>query len=168
MRYKVWTLCQPWATGMIFGPKRIENRPRPDSYRGLVVVHAGKSQEWFSEEACADLRKHWAAFPSRVKALSMLPFSCAIGTFEIVDCKPIAHADVEDRPFAWGPHCFLTQNPRFFHKPVALRGMQGLFVPPSSTDRRALEEAIAASSPISDWKGDPLGVVRAVSGALYA
>ncbi|MFB7668868.1 hypothetical protein ACFC1R_33935 [Kitasatospora sp. NPDC056138] len=35
------TVRQPYADAIVYGPKRIENRPRPTKYRGLLLIHAG-------------------------------------------------------------------------------------------------------------------------------
>lgn len=36
------TIRQPWATCVVTGDKTIENRPKPWSWRGLVLLHAAK------------------------------------------------------------------------------------------------------------------------------
>ncbi|MFF3967913.1 hypothetical protein ACFYZI_40955 [Streptomyces griseorubiginosus] len=35
------SVSQPWTTAIVAGAKTIENRPRPWSWRGLVLLHAG-------------------------------------------------------------------------------------------------------------------------------
>lgn len=37
------TTRQPWATCIVTGEKTIENRPKPWSWRGWVLLHAGQS-----------------------------------------------------------------------------------------------------------------------------
>jgi hypothetical protein len=43
---KALTICQPYAELIARGEKVIENRTWPTSYRGPLLIHAGKSREW--------------------------------------------------------------------------------------------------------------------------
>lgn len=42
---RVLTLRQPWASCIAYGTKRIDNRPQPTDYRGVVLVHAGPNTD---------------------------------------------------------------------------------------------------------------------------
>ncbi len=53
------TVCDPWATALIFGPKRIENRPVRFNHRGRLCICVGKSRSWFTETTCALLAQWW-------------------------------------------------------------------------------------------------------------
>lgn len=51
------TLYQPWASGIVYAGKDVENRTwNPGDYRGLVLIHAGqKTDHQAMQEAPADL-----------------------------------------------------------------------------------------------------------------
>jgi hypothetical protein len=40
------SVCQPFASLIISGEKRVENRRWSTSYRGPLLIHAGKSRKW--------------------------------------------------------------------------------------------------------------------------
>lgn len=44
---KILTVKQPWATALVSGGKDVENRTWDTSYRGWILVHAGKSVDEF-------------------------------------------------------------------------------------------------------------------------
>lgn len=47
---KALTICQPYAHLIVRGEKRVENREWPTSYRGRILIHAGKSRAWLEPE----------------------------------------------------------------------------------------------------------------------
>lgn len=48
---KVLTLIQPWATLIALGEKKVETRSWKTSYRGPLLIHAGKKAD---KEACEE------------------------------------------------------------------------------------------------------------------
>ena len=42
---KALTIKQPWASLIIYGDKDVENRSWPTSYRGPLLIHAGKGYD---------------------------------------------------------------------------------------------------------------------------
>lgn len=118
---KCLSVQQPWAWGIIHGPKRIENRSRKTNYRGPVLIHAGKSRKRLGDEG--------NAFPT-MPAYDDLPFGAIIGVVDLVDCVPVA--DVADEPFAEGPWCWILANPCAFDVPIPYCGALGLFGVPES------------------------------------
>jgi hypothetical protein len=109
------TVRQGWAWGLVYGPKRIENRSRRIAYRGPLAIHAGLSRA--SVDACR------AAMPELPPTESLI-FGAVIGILDIVDCVPIA--EVSGDRFASGPWCWITANPRPID-PIYCRGSLGLF-----------------------------------------
>lgn len=120
------TIQQPWAHLIIHGwtdcdrnltqhYKDVENRTWPCSYRGPLVIHAGKSRERLG-------------FTNRFFGLDEagLDFGAAIGVVEMFDCKTVSQ--VESR-WAEGPWCHLYRNPKAFELPIPWQGSQGLWVP---------------------------------------
>lgn len=102
------TVRQPWAWEMIHGDKRIENRTWPTRYRGPLLIHA----------AVAPYR------PTDPKYFGLV-FGAAIGLVDVIDCVPLA--DVADQPFACGPWCWVTADPRPLTQPVPCKGALGLW-----------------------------------------
>lgn len=56
-RMKALTVCQPYASLIARGKKRVENRTWSTSYRGHLYIHAGKSRKWLSSEMDAPRRE---------------------------------------------------------------------------------------------------------------
>jgi hypothetical protein len=103
---KVLTVRQPWAQRLVTGDKRIENRSRTTTHRGLLVIHAGST------------RRHLAT-----GAYATLPFGALVGLVEIVDALPLSRLPDELRTVdAIGPWCWIVANPRAFVRPIPCAG----------------------------------------------
>lgn len=113
---KCLTVKQPWAWALIHGPKRIENRTWYTSYRGPLFIHAGKGRDRLGEEN--------GLFECDYKNLI---YWAIIGVVDLVDCVPIHQA--EGDPFAEGPWCWLTANPKPLN-PFYCSGALSLWLPP--------------------------------------
>jgi hypothetical protein len=107
-----FSIRQPWAALILYGPKRIENRSRLTRYRGPVLIHAGKT---------LDKRADLSAIPPGV------PVHCGfiIGVAELVDCRP--YAACVGLPYARGPWCWFLDSVRAFDKPIRWRGALSFF-----------------------------------------
>lgn len=110
---KALSIMQPWAWLIVAGHKDVENRTWPTSFRGPVLIHAGKNfdfdpQEWdwpHIEQPCDFDR------------------GGIVGEAEIVDCVRASSSR-----WFFGPYGFVIRNAR----PVPFRpcrGMLGFFVP---------------------------------------
>ena len=128
---KCLTICQPYAS-LIVTPqallpvgqvqKRIENRRWSTLYRGPLLIHAGKSREWFDG--------YDEIFPD-------VPFGAIVGCVELVGCVPRVDLGfpsmVEKYPWALdhvhmsGPYCWILEDPVMFEMPIPFTGKQGLF-----------------------------------------
>lgn len=108
---KVLSVRQPWASLIVHGPKRVENRTWRTDYRGPLLIHAAKSR-----------KSLWPGADS-IEGLPPLAFGAIIGLVDLVDCIPvermrrIAPAD----HFVEGPWCWRVANPR----PIELAPCQG-------------------------------------------
>lgn len=113
---KALSIMQPWAWLIVAGHKDIENRSWPTSFRGPVLIHAGKrmdpdfddAQDWL----CPDIERPCDFDTGGI-----------VGEAEIVGC-------VTDSASRWfyGPYGFIIRNAR----PLPFRpcrGMLGFFVP---------------------------------------
>lgn len=147
---KALTICQPYAH-LIMLPeshpehKRVENRTWPTSYRGIVLIHAGKSKDW--------LNPH----PDGVRDCSGIPladmaFGAIVGVAELGWCMTVEQARVAVRPelrwlrehkHAEGPFCFVLRNILRFATPIAYRGAQGFFNVPDEIVAEQLAKARA-------------------------
>lgn len=150
------TICQPYAH-LICLPddhdraKRVENRKWSTSYRGPLLIHAGKSLQWL------DLDDEETADESYDIPLADMVFGAIIGVANLADCVELkifesGIARVPEhamRRWPWlvahehteGPFCFVLTECRRFKKPIPYRGAQGFFDVP----KEVVAEAIAAT-----------------------
>lgn len=114
---KALTICQPYAERIRLGLKPIENRTWPTSYRGPLLIHAGKSRDWMDD---GDEQR----YPE-------MAFGAAVALSELVDCVQVEHLPEHLRGHedANGPWCWLLEKVQSLDKPVPCRGAQGLWVP---------------------------------------
>ncbi len=122
------TVCEPYAWMLIHGPKSIENRKWSTNYRGPLVIHSGLNKSWLKE-----YHRRRFSLPRSERCFELEPplpkdtayhFGCIIGIVDVVDC--VKHEKVRGKPFAWGPYCWIMENPRPV-KPVYVKGAMGLF-----------------------------------------
>jgi hypothetical protein len=112
------SIRQPWASLILSGAKRIENRSRPTHFRGRVFIHASLSQ--------ADREFFSAGFDT-------LPRGAIIGSVEIIDCKPLS--EVANEPYAEGPWCWILADARAID-PVPCKGMLSFWQVPAEVLKR--------------------------------
>lgn len=130
------TLLQPYASAIVYGPKRTENRPwSPASLaRGepmWIVVHAGATLYEPEPPRTLGLLLHemrdlWPDMPTSVRDF---PMRAALG---VMRCR-VAEEYVEGDPDAWafGPWCWRVDEVLPFPAPIPCRGYQRLWrVPP--------------------------------------
>ena len=112
---KALSIMQPWAWLICAGHKDIENRSWPTSFRGPVLIHAGKK---FDGE---DDANDWA-WP-HIERPEAFDLGGIVGEAEIVDCVTRSNS----RWFG-GPYGFVIRNARPLEfRPC--RGMLGFFEP---------------------------------------
>ncbi|MFJ4865976.1 hypothetical protein [Streptomyces sp. NPDC088748] len=103
------TIRQPWATCILEG-KSPENRPKPWSWRGWVLLHAGKAKP-----EPAVLRDPLVARTIRGREL---PLGAVIGVARLTDC----HQDPDG-----SPPCTQWAQPEAWH--LVLTDVQELALP---------------------------------------
>lgn len=132
MTWRAITIIQPYAHLIQIGEKPIENRTWETTYRGPLMIHAGKSREWLEPE---DLANH----PTMV-------FGAIVATARLVVCLPKPspvvtswnrerwgrYGHLIEHAHAHGPWCWLLADVQPLATPVPYRGMQGLWTPPAS------------------------------------
>ena len=107
--------------------KRIENRRQYVSYRGPILIHAGKTRDWLLPEDIAD-------FPN-------MAFGAAVAHANLVDCVRLEKLPerLRDNEHAEGPFCLLLEDVIALPRPIPCRGYQGLWYAES-----VLEAAVLA------------------------
>lgn len=135
---KALTICQPYAHLIVCGEKRVENRTWPTRYRGPLLIHAGKSKAWLTEE---DGMHYADGKPRKIDydeaTGKVFDFGALVGVAELVDCVHIdtiesravqqRHPWLYDHPHTEGPWCWVLQNVRRFGAVVPCKGEQGLW-----------------------------------------
>lgn len=137
---KALTICQPYAH-LIMLPddddraKRVENRTWSTSFRGQLLIHAGKSRQWLSESNYGI-------------QLADMVFGAIVGVCKLSDCVGVSpgpngslfhYDDAVRRRWPWlhihrhveGPFCFVLTECRKFETPIPYRGAQGFFEVPN-------------------------------------
>ena len=130
---KALTICQPYAELIVRDLKPIENRTWPTSYRGELLIHAGKSQALLE--------------PADIATYPMMKFGAVVAVAQLVACLPLEYAEVEPpcplpkwpqrfvhlagHEHAHGPWCWVLENIRPLTEPLECRGAQGLWLPPT-------------------------------------
>lgn len=98
------SIRQPHAWAVMAGIKSVEFRSRPCTYRGPLLLHAGKS-----EQDISSLDEYLAMRPDL--ANPTLYFGCLLGVVDLVECRILS-------PKEFG---LVLANPRAF-EPVKAKG----------------------------------------------
>jgi len=146
---KALTICQPYAH-LICLPddhdraKRVENRRWPTSYRGPLLIHAGKNRTFLDLDVTGT-RDEGYDIP-----LADMTFGAIVGIAQLVDCVDLMHPMDRDSAFRrrpWlighehveGPYCFVLHECRKFETPIPYKGAQGFFEVPKEIVAEAIE-----------------------------
>lgn len=106
------TVRQPWASLIIAGLKDVENRSKPTSYRGTLLIHAG-------------LGTDTGAMAEHGHLLGAYPAGVFLGTVDLVDCVcRSASPWAVDGYWHW-----ILENPRPAAGLVPASGQLGLWNP---------------------------------------
>lgn len=123
---KALTVCQPFAEFIAAGDKLIENRSWPTKYRGLLVIHAGKSRAWLE----GDEKKMPFVFGA-VLATCRLAACVHFDNGTEKDRLAKLHPQLLDARHCFGPWCWVLEDVRRLADPIPWPGSQGLFNFPS-------------------------------------
>ena len=135
----VLSIRQPWAWAIVNGWKPVENRTWHSSYRGPLLIHAGKREEREDvDDVLAlvskqngldihDLRKRY----EREKALGAIVGRCVMRGC----ASSFMDAERGLLEFAWehvqqwwcGPHGFLLTDAEPLSAPIPMRGRLGIW-----------------------------------------
>jgi hypothetical protein len=132
--WKALSIHQPWASLIVAGRKRVENRTWWPAFRGPILIHASRTT--------VDLPRD---FPDRAPA--DCPTGVLLGVAVLVDVvgfDPETETVSDETaarwpwlatdPYSFGPWCWVLQHARPLPVPVPIRGCQGLWnVDPAQT-----------------------------------
>ena len=117
---KALTIFQPYAHLIATGEKRVENRTWPTHYRGPLLIHAGKSRYWLTDNDPVGM-----VFGA-VVARATLADCLHIGTIERGD-HDSKYPWLRDHEHTIGPWCWILADVSALAEPVPARGAQGLW-----------------------------------------
>ena len=137
---KVLSLRQPWASLIVMGDKRIENRSWPTDYRGRIAIHASARlglRDWSEIVGGPPVPLAEGVIlddGTILPALSALPLGAILGSVEVVDCKRFEELPkrLRDDPHSEeGGFCWLVENPRPLAEPYPCKGKLRLWESPT-------------------------------------
>ncbi|MHB1799634.1 MAG: ASCH domain-containing protein [Vulcanimicrobiaceae bacterium] len=137
-KFKALTICQPYAHMIIRREKFVENRTWPTSYRGPLLIHAGKSRQWL-----------YAGDEDKYKGLGdPMAFGAIVGVVTLTDVLHITKIE-HDARLSWlrthehteGPWCWVLADVVRLERPVPWKGAQGLW------EDRGLDEIMSMKEP---------------------
>ena len=148
---KALTICEPFAT-LICLPdddpraKRVENRNWRTTYRGPLLIHAGKSKAYLGRAGDYELKESDLTFGAVIGICDLA--GCfhvhpAFGCMKLIVPQParikwpwlVGHEHTE------GPYCFVLTTVRRFIKPIPWTGAHGIFTVPDQIVAEAIQEA---------------------------
>lgn len=134
------TIWEPWATFIADGHKKVENRDWTTSFRGPLLIHAGKrwvrrDVDWTIAEVLGDGR----LTPNQVPSLDVLKANrgMAIAVTTVVGCRSVHVFDKD--PWAVPGGYALELGPVERIEPFAVVGQRKLFGTPVT---EAIAEAL--------------------------
>ena len=128
------SILQPWAWLIVHGPKDVENRDWQTSYRGPVLIHAGKKWGPAQRDDLARVREE---HPDLVLP-DEFDRGGFVGAATIVDC-----VDQMASPWFVGDYGFVLANRRPIPKFIPYKGQLGIFQRQVELVRRQLLRALA-------------------------
>jgi hypothetical protein len=117
------SVLEPWASGIVHGTKRIENRVWRTNYRGPLLIHAGKGRQLL-RGVNAGHEMLQRLLPG-LESLEDLRHGHLIGVVDVVDCVRVE--DLAPTLWAEGPFCWVLANPRPLPELIPWKGQQQLF-----------------------------------------
>ncbi len=124
------TVCQPWAWAIVHGSKDIENRTWHTHFRGTLLIHAGKSRDWFTPDAIEgiEMLDHRRVSPN----MPGMAYGALIGRCRLIDCIPADVAVRRGYRYVSGPWCFVLADRVALPRPIPYVGRQGFFDVPDA------------------------------------
>ena len=128
------TIKQPWASLIMAGLKRVENRTWRTNYRGPLAIHAGRTVD-------RDAAETLDAAGIDPQDFEDAPRGVILGVVDLIDVIEMDSAaarqqalpgfpgryDIDSDPLATGPYCWILRNPRPLARPVPYCGRRNLW-----------------------------------------
>ncbi len=131
---KTLSIQQPWASAIMAGVKRVENRVWSDPYRGPLLIHASKKVDPAGanilKAAGVDVGQFADAPRGAIIGVVKLVAIIRFGAIERVQRHFLDDGlgrELRDDVLAFGPYCWILENPRPLPEPVPWRGRLKLF-----------------------------------------
>lgn len=138
-------LSQPWASVVVHGPKRIENRPLPLIHGAgrllgqTIAVHAAKS---WDADAVAFIARAAPDYTPPDHARGAL-----IGTARIADVlifgEVARKVSADQQRWAFGPLCIVLDQVVAIARPIPCRGMLGFWTLPCEVAEQFAAQQLA-------------------------
>jgi len=116
------TILQPYASAIIHGPKRCENRRWSPKIElpAWIAVHAGRPLRDHFDAVAAE----WDGMPDN------LPSGAIIGAMRVIAVETLVYSTREEPrdPWAFGPKVWIIDRVWPLDAPVECRGSKGLWV----------------------------------------
>lgn len=125
---KALSIHQPWAWAILHAGKCVENRKWRTNHRGPLIIHASKSRASYAAQDLAVWRERYGV---ELPAWDELVTGAIVGVVEVIDCVPVGDLSTSS-PWAFGPWCWVLENPRAFQEPVPWKGQLSLYQVPES------------------------------------
>jgi hypothetical protein len=130
------SLCQPWASLIALGAKRIETRGWRTRFRGPFLVHASRAMPRQNVALCQREPIRTLLAEAGYAGPEDLPRGAIVGAASVVDCRlitpetdvPALERDVDH--FSPGRFAWYLVDPRRLDPPVPARGMLGFWSVP--------------------------------------
>lgn len=136
---KALTIHQPWASAIVDGPKRVENRKfRPRQELPMdIAIHAGLHSP--DEQTIFDVQRLWLRCPEHAKDFQK---GAVLGVATIISIMDEAEAKGWLRHRLWtvGPLCWELDNVRRLLRPVPCKGRLSLWTLPDDVEAKVLEQ----------------------------
>lgn len=154
------SISNPWAWLIVQGHKNLENRDWKTSYRGRILIHAGKKLDTNGFDGDALFTPYWyqaGAHPDVVACMPRHKTDYSNYTYQTGGIVGIATlVDVvsqSDSPWFRGTYGFIFKDARPLPF-IPLRGQLGVF----PVDLQVIEEAILRHTKQLkiDWQGIPV------------
>ena len=132
---KALSIRMPWAYLIAKGIKDIENRSRPISYRGKILIHAGAKFDKDSLQWLIDHKEYMPEYVAWRIAWLIMTWNrgMIIGEVDIVDC-----VTNHSSPWFTGDYGYVLANPKLYaddsifykNRIIPYKGRLGLFEVP--------------------------------------
>lgn len=127
---KTLSIKQPWASLIMCGVKRVENRTWSTPHRGPLLIHASGK---YDHAGVTFLEEKGIAHLSADDA----PRGAILGTVELVDVVDSRRQqslfdngdehNLDEDPLAFGPVCWIVTDPRPLAEPIPTKGKLSLW-----------------------------------------